>query len=84
MSTCNRLDFQTLGSQLVMLKNLPDNCKRWSQKFSLDVCLTLRSMVSRVASLLLSINVCLQIKPKMVTLQRLKSPFPIIVENVRF
>ena len=26
MSTCNRLDLQTLGSQLVMLKNLPDHC----------------------------------------------------------
>jgi hypothetical protein len=25
MSTCNRLDLQTLGSQLVMLKNLPDH-----------------------------------------------------------
>ena len=24
MSTCNRLDFQTLGSQPVMPKNLPD------------------------------------------------------------
>ena len=27
MSTCNRLDLQTLGSQPVMSKNLPD---RWS------------------------------------------------------
>jgi hypothetical protein len=26
MSTCNRLDLQTLGSQPIMLKNLPD---RW-------------------------------------------------------
>ena len=26
MSTCNQLDLQTLGSQLVMPKNLPDNC----------------------------------------------------------
>ena len=25
MSTCNRLDLQTLGSQLVMPKNLPDH-----------------------------------------------------------
>ena len=28
MSTCNRLNLQTLGSQPIMLKNLPDhNCK---------------------------------------------------------
>ena len=26
MLTCNRLDLQTLGSQLVMPKNLPDHC----------------------------------------------------------
>ena len=26
MSTCNRLDLHTLGSQLVMSKNLPDHC----------------------------------------------------------
>ena len=26
MSTCNRLDLQTLGSQLIMPKNLPDHC----------------------------------------------------------
>ena len=26
MSTCNWLDLQTLGSQLVMPKNLPDHC----------------------------------------------------------
>ena len=26
MSTCNRLDLQTLGSQPVMLKNLPEHC----------------------------------------------------------
>ena len=26
MSTCNRLDLQTLGSQPVMLKILPDHC----------------------------------------------------------
>ena len=26
MATCNRLDLQTLGSQLVMPKNLPDHC----------------------------------------------------------
>ena len=26
ISTCNRLDLQTLGSQLIMLKNLPDHC----------------------------------------------------------
>ena len=26
MSTCNRLDLQTLGSQMVMPKNLPDHC----------------------------------------------------------
>ena len=25
MSTCNRLDLQTLGSQPIMPKNLPDN-----------------------------------------------------------
>ena len=28
MSTCNRLNLQTLGSQVVMLKNLPDHCYR--------------------------------------------------------
>ena len=28
MSTCNQLDLQTLGSQLVMLKILPDHCAR--------------------------------------------------------
>ena len=28
MSTCNRLHLQTLGSQLVTLKNLPDHCSR--------------------------------------------------------
>ena len=28
MSTCNWLDLQTLGSQLVMPKNLPDHCSR--------------------------------------------------------
>ena len=26
MSTCNRLDLQTLGSQPIMPKNLPDRC----------------------------------------------------------
>ena len=26
MSTCNQLDLQTLGSQLIMPKNLPDHC----------------------------------------------------------
>jgi hypothetical protein len=26
MSTCNRLDFQTLGSQRIMPKNLPHHC----------------------------------------------------------
>ena len=26
MSTCNRLDLQTVGSQPVMPKNLPDHC----------------------------------------------------------
>jgi hypothetical protein len=26
MSTCNRLDLQTLGSKPIMLKNLPDHC----------------------------------------------------------
>jgi hypothetical protein len=26
MSTCNRLDLQTLGSQLIMPKNLPNHC----------------------------------------------------------
>ena len=28
MSTCNRLDLQTLGSQPIMPKNLPDHCLR--------------------------------------------------------
>ena len=28
MSTCNRLDLQTLGSQPVMPKNLPDHCHK--------------------------------------------------------
>ena len=26
MSTCNRLDLQTLGSQPIMPQNLPDHC----------------------------------------------------------
>ena len=26
MSTCSRLDLQTLGSQPIMPKNLPDHC----------------------------------------------------------
>ena len=26
MSTCNQLDLQTLGSQPIMPKNLPDHC----------------------------------------------------------
>ena len=30
MSTCNRLNLQTLGSQPVMPKNLPDHCSRAS------------------------------------------------------
>ena len=29
MSTCNRLDLQTLGSQPIMFRNLPDH---WSQQ----------------------------------------------------
>ena len=28
MSTCNRVDLQTLGSQPIMPKNLPDHCLR--------------------------------------------------------
>jgi len=28
MSTCNLLDLQTLGSQPIMPKNLPDHCSR--------------------------------------------------------
>ena len=28
MSTCNRLNLQTLGSQPVMPKNLPDHCSK--------------------------------------------------------
>ena len=35
MSTCNRLDLQTLGSQLVIMpKNLPDHCMGDSPEFS--------------------------------------------------
>ena len=34
MSTYNRLDLQTLGSQPIMPKNLPDHCSKWSMKFS--------------------------------------------------
>ena len=29
MSTCNRLDLQTLGSQPIMPKNLPDHWSGW-------------------------------------------------------
>ena len=29
MSTCNWLDLQTLGSQSVVPKNLPDHCGSW-------------------------------------------------------
>ena len=32
MSTCNRLDLQTLGSQLIVLKNLPNHWYGWLQK----------------------------------------------------
>jgi hypothetical protein len=34
MSTCNRLDLQTLGSQPVMPKNLPDHWAKPSQPLS--------------------------------------------------
>ena len=33
MSTCNRLDLQTLGSQPVMHKNLPDHCFKLTEIF---------------------------------------------------
>jgi hypothetical protein len=36
MSTCNRLDLQTLGSQPVMPKNLPNH---WSRDNALDIAL---------------------------------------------
>ena len=32
MLTCNQLDLQTLGSQLIMPKNLPDRCLRHSSQ----------------------------------------------------
>ena len=35
MSTCNQLDLQTLGSQPVMSKNLPDHCLQVKQ---LEMC----------------------------------------------
>jgi hypothetical protein len=35
MSTCNRLDLQTLGSQPIMPKNLPDHCSQFSSTFLL-------------------------------------------------
>ena len=34
MSTCNRLDLQTIGSQPVMPKNLPDHWVRRISRFS--------------------------------------------------
>ena len=33
MSTCNRLDLQTLASQLIMPKNLPDHCLQLTFKY---------------------------------------------------
>jgi hypothetical protein len=32
MSTCNRLDLETLGSQLIMLKNLPRHCTLFEEE----------------------------------------------------
>jgi hypothetical protein len=29
MSTCNQLDFETLGSQPIVPKNLPGYCSKW-------------------------------------------------------
>ena len=37
MSACNRLDLQTLGSQPVMPKNLPDHCSELVFLSSLSV-----------------------------------------------
>ena len=34
MSTCNRLDLQTIGSQSIMPKNLPDHWVRRISRFS--------------------------------------------------
>ena len=31
MSTCNRLDLQTIGSQPIMTKNLPNHCFEYPQ-----------------------------------------------------
>jgi hypothetical protein len=50
MSTCNRLDLQTLGSQpMIMPKNLPDHCVRPSSVLvslltSLDFALELSAL----------------------------------------
>ena len=46
MSTCNRLHLQTLGSQLVMLENLPD---LWGQASLIYVNLTLASTFLNLA-----------------------------------
>ena len=37
MSTCNQLDLQTLGSQPIMPKNLPNHCQQDPNKFSVGL-----------------------------------------------
>ena len=37
MSTCNRLDLQTLGSQPTMPKNLPDHCMESMTQWEVEV-----------------------------------------------
>ena len=44
MSTCNRLDLQTLGSQPVMPKNLPDH---WLELLLLLLLLRVLSVISK-------------------------------------
>ena len=52
------------------------------KNFDLDMCLTSRSLDSRLTPLLLSINIGFQLESEMVDLQGLKPPFPIRVGNI--
>jgi hypothetical protein len=52
MSTCNRLDLQTLGSQLtIMPKNLPDHCFQ-------SACEVANPLVAAVSLLHLAVEEC--------------------------
>ena len=54
MSTCNRLDLQTLGSQPVMPKNLPDHCGKGNKYGSGRILSTADHSVDKVNSYLIT------------------------------